>query len=560
MNLPYAIIDTVDGPKTWLRWITLAAAVFLLNASLTFLNAWPTPAIRWRGALSIELAVLILVLAWASQPLGPPSRAALRWLGALWVLLVLGHYADVTAPALYGREINLYWDLRFVPAVVALLARPERLWIVALAAVAALLILVLLYRLLRWGLGRIGDAMADASERRTLAAIAAVIAALFVGQRMNAAMRGPLPPGAHVPGDIAFPGPVIQTYMHQARLMAATLSGSRSLARSPSMNSDLALVRGADVLLVFLESYGAVSYERPEFAARLAESRAQLEAAIHDTHRDVVSAYVESPTFGGSSWLAHISLLSGVDVRDHDTNAVLMTQKRDTLVTTFERHGYRTVALMPGTWQDWPEGSFYGFDEIYSGARLDYRGPPFGWWDMTDQFAIARIDALEVNRPSRAPLFVFFPTISTHIPFTPTPPYQPDWPRMLTDRPYDDAALDRAYNRQPDWLNLGPSYADALAYAYETLTGYLRMHADSDFVMILLGDHQPAAAVTGEGAPWDVPVHVVASRHPILDRLLAHGFRPGLMPERPRIGRMHGLARVLLDALGDREPAVTRAP
>jgi len=45
---------------------------------------------------------------------------------------------------------------------------------------------------------------------------------------------------------------------------------------------------------------------------------------------------------------------------------------------------------MPGLWQNWPEGSFYKFDEIYGGARLDYRGPTFGWWDMTDQFVLAR--------------------------------------------------------------------------------------------------------------------------------------------------------------------------
>ena len=84
------------------------------------------------------------------------------------------------------------------------------------------------------------------------------------------------------------------------------------------MDADLALVRGADVFLVFIESYGAVSYERPEFAPHLAASRAALERG-HPRHRpESVSAFVESPTFGGSSWLAHISLLSGVEVRDAD--------------------------------------------------------------------------------------------------------------------------------------------------------------------------------------------------------------------------------------------------
>ena len=49
---------------------------------------------------------------------------------------------------------------------------------------------------------------------------------------------------------------------------------------------------------------------------------------------------------------------------------------------------------MPGLHESWPEGAFYGFNEIYDEDRLDYRGPPFGWWSVPDQFVIARMDAL----------------------------------------------------------------------------------------------------------------------------------------------------------------------
>jgi len=165
---------------------------------------------------------------------------------------------------------------------------------------------------------------------------------------------------------------------------------------------------------------------------------------------------------------------------------------------------------------------------------------------------------LDVNRAPRPPLFVFFPAISTHIPFTPTPPYQPDWARMLTAEPYDQADVNRAYLRQPDWMDLGPSYADALSYMYQSLTGYLRLRADRDFVMILIGDHQPAAAVSGEGAPWHVPVHIIANRRLVLDRLIEHGFRARLTPARPALGPMHLLTSTLLDAFGNRESVVSR--
>ena len=50
-------------PGSWTAWPALAAALVLLNASLTFGNVWPTPKIRWENALSVELAVCVLLLA-----------------------------------------------------------------------------------------------------------------------------------------------------------------------------------------------------------------------------------------------------------------------------------------------------------------------------------------------------------------------------------------------------------------------------------------------------------------------------------------------------------------
>ena len=113
----------------------------LLDVAVTFGNIWPTPAIRWQGELSVELASFLLLLVIARRWLGPPSRAALGWLSVLWVLLVIGRYVDVTAPALYGREINLYWDLRYVPDVVSMLVRAAPLWLGLLVAMSTVLLL-----------------------------------------------------------------------------------------------------------------------------------------------------------------------------------------------------------------------------------------------------------------------------------------------------------------------------------------------------------------------------------------------------------------------------------
>jgi len=75
-------------------------------------------------------------------------------------------------------------------------------------------------------------------------------------------------------------------------------------------------------------------------------------------------------------------------------------------------------------------------------------------------------------------------------------------------------------------------------------------------VIIVIGDHQPPAAVSGRGASWRVPVHVITRGPHILRRLVDHGFTEGLMPQQPAIASMHALLPILLDAFD--EPTTAR--
>jgi hypothetical protein len=537
------------------RALLLAAALLLLDVSVTFENVWPTPAVRWWGGVSIELAVCLVVMAALTWRRGRQlSRSAIAWLSIAWTALVLGRYAKVTAPALYGRDINLYWDLRYMPDVAAMITRVTPLWVIVGILAAVAVVLWLVWRVIRWAWSGVGAALAAPTERRVLAATAIAVVAFFAISRVANSSKSWvfLVEGYKDDDSWLFPAPVTATYAHQIRLAAETFASTGPLAATPAMNSDLSRVRGADVFVVFIESYGATAYTRPEIAAPLTASRTLLASAVHDTNRSVVSAYVESPTYGGSSWLAHISLLSGIEVREAGTNARLMIEHRDTMVRAFGRESFRTVALMPGLRGPWPEGSFYGFDTIYGAERLAYAGPEFGWFAVPDQFALHRLDALEFDRPSRQPLFVFFPTISSHFPFSPTPPYQPDWRRMSTSDPYDGPDLVRAYARQPDWEHFAPDYVEAMAYEFSWMAGYLREHAGADVVLIVLGDHQPPALVSGAGASWNVPVHIITSRPDLVRRLETSGFRQGLAPAQQAIGRMHTLLPLLLDAFGNR--------
>ena len=525
----------------WRQMLGLVCALFGLNVALTLQDVWPTPGVQWAGEVSVELAALLLLLAICARL----RKAALRgWapaLAALMLVLTLGRYAAITAPALYGRPINLYWDFEHVGNVGGMLGRVAPWWAVAGLVLVVVLLLTLLFAALVWCWRRVLDGLAQQRVAWGLSAVALAVLAGFAVQRAAGLPLGTPP----------FTEPVVHTYGVQLRLVLNGLSGrdgSGELPASPDLQSGLSALQGADVLLLFLESYGSSTYDNPAFHAGLAPARAQLLQSINDTGRSVTSAFVTSPTFGGNSWLAHLSLMSGIQVTEPGRYALLMTQTRDTLATAFREHGYRTGAMMPGLRLAWPEGSFYHFDTIHDSRSLAYQGPPFGWFVIPDQYSLARLDELELQPRPRAPVFAMFPTLSTHLPFRPTPPYQPDWQRLSTAQPYDALPLRAALAETPDWFDMGRSYVGAMDYATRLLAGYLHERPDPSLVLVVLGDHQPAANVSGEGASWDVPVHVITGNTKVLAALREAGFVNGLEPQRQSLGEMSTLAPLLLRA------------
>jgi hypothetical protein len=458
----------------------------------------------------------------------------------VWLGLVAGRYLDVTGPGLYGREFNLYWDAAHLGNVAAMLAAVVPAWAIVLGVVVTVVAVAGAFLATRAAWTRVATAVTQPAWRRVLVGVAGALVVTF------AAQDGPWTPG------VPFASPVSLAYVRQARFVGALSNPFRAsppLKGSPPMDGPFAALDRADVVLAFVEAYGVVTCDNPVFARALAGPREALTAAVHEAGRTVVSARVESPTFGASSWLAHLSLLTGIEVRDQYTYVSVMASSRDSLPRAFRRQGYRSIAVMPGMRQPWPEGAFYGFDEIYGHHQLEYAGPRFGWWSIPDQYALARLDALELRDTERPPRFVVFPTGTTHAPFGPVPPYQPDWPKVLGPAAFSADEVEHAFANPPDLANLSPSYARAVGYALTTFAGYVREHAGDRMVLILIGDHQPIAAVTGPGASRDVPIHVIASPGATVDRLRAAGFVDGLTPPGPTLTRMHALVPILMDAL-----------
>jgi hypothetical protein len=537
-------------PASSMPWRRVAAgvlALLFLNGMLSFSTWWPTPGIVPDHRLAPEFVWLWLALLALVGIFGRLPRAAAALLGAAYTVLVLGRYVDVTTPALFGREVNLYWDVPQIPRFLWVTAQDHGAWISAAAVAVVALLLWALYRLLRLAIAVAGREAAPYALRARWAWLATAAAVALVGANY-AGVRATWP---------VVSKPVVPTYWRQAQLLAAAASPERlaaTLPRSAALDAALSAPRrvalgglgGRDVYLIFMESVGAVTYDNPRAAAQLAPARARLAEDIAAGGRQVVSAFLRSPTIGGASDLAHMALLSGIDLADPRRHDLLLTTHRPTLLTLFRNHGYRTFGLYPAVAWQWPERAYYGFDVYLDGPALDYRGPPLGFWKIPDQFALARFEQMFPRDVAEPPRLVLFATITCHLPFSPVPPYQPDWQRVLTEAPFDAAEVARALAERPNWLDMFPDYLRMVEYTYRWLGGFLRQHEPRETVFVLIGDHQPAANVSGEGAPWDVPVHVVTRDAEILARFAAQGFRPGLEPPRAPLGGMHDLTAMLL--------------
>jgi len=536
--------------------VAVAAAALLINGLLSMRNLWPTPLVVPDARLAPEavLAWCVLLVAVRAGRAGPRACAVLA---VATLALVVGRYADVTVPALFGRSLNLYWDGRQIPRFVSVIAQHGSVPFAVATVLGALGALgvagVLLYRALRWS-WRVLARHAAPRALRSRTAMLATGAALALVVANYAGVRATWP---------VVSKPVLPTWIRQADLLITAFSPSRlaaALPASPAFDGGLSALRGADVSLVFLESYGAVAYDDAELHRRLAPGRARVVAAAADSGRRVVSAFVTSPTIAGASELAHLGLLSGLDLSDPLRHDLLLTTERPSLVSHFRRHGWRTYGLYPALSWDWPERSHYGFDVFLDGRDLGWTGPKLGPWWIPDQYTIARFEQRFPASGDAPPRLLFFPTITSHAPFVPVPPYQPDWARMLSDAPYDAAEAARALAQRVDWLDMRPGYAGMIAYTYDWVAGWLARPRPRRELVLMLGDHQPTSGVTGPGARWDVPVHVVSDDPELLERFVAAGFVPGMEPAPAAIGALHELTALLLSVLDGRPaPSVKRS-
>jgi phosphatidylglycerophosphate synthase len=305
-------------------------------------------------------------------------------------------------------------------------------------------------------------------------------------------------------------------------------------------------LRGKDVLLVFVESYGRLALEgssvSPGIRAVVHAGTQQLEAAGFSAR----SGWLTSSTFGGGSWLAHATLQSGIWVNSPGRYDELVGSDRLTLTKAFGRAGWRTVADMPADSRDWPEGtSFYRYDKLYDSRNLGYRGPRYAFAPMPDQYVLLALHRLELAKRQRRPVFAEVDLVSSHAPWTRIPPLV-DWSRVG-----DGSIFNRLPVDETGRSSLRRGYGRSIEYTLRALFSFVEHYGRKDLVLVVLGDHQPSRVVTGTRPGHDVPISIIAHDSAVLGRIDGWGWVDGMRPgPRAPVWRMSAFRDRFLDAFG----------
>lgn len=306
-----------------------------------------------------------------------------------------------------------------------------------------------------------------------------------------------------------------------------------ALARGAADPSGLlAALKGKDVLLVFVESYGRVALEDPALAPGVSAVLKDGTASLNAEGFSARSAFLTSPTFGGISWLAHSTLQSGLWVDSQQRYNQLLTSNRLTLSGAFKQAGWRTVSDIPSDTIDWPQGArFYHYDALYDSRNVGYRGPNFSYATMPDQYALAAFARLELDRAGRPPVMAEIDLVSSHTPWTPLPRLVP-WSQVGDGSIFNGMP---AQGPTPESVSANPArvkslYGQSIEYSLGSIFSFVAAHPDPNLVMVVLGDHQPNAQVSGTAAGHDVPVSIIARDPSVLKHISAWDWQEGMLP------------------------------
>jgi phosphatidylglycerophosphate synthase len=290
-------------------------------------------------------------------------------------------------------------------------------------------------------------------------------------------------------------------------------------------------LRGKDVIVAFVESYGQVAVQGSTFSPAIDSVLHQQNGMLTSAGWSTQSAWLTSPTFGGISWLAHSTLESGLWVDSNQRYNELLDSQRFTLSDAFKRAGWHTVADDPSDNTTWKPGTtFYHYDQLFNSLNVGYKGPRYSYSTMPDQYTLSEFQRNELT-PGHKPVMAEIDLTSSHIPWAPLPTMVP-WNKLGNGSIFypEHAKAETATQVWRSNNTVKQFYGQSIQYSMTALTSWVTELNDPNLVLIVLGDHQPHTSVSGPGATHDVPISIITRAPSVLKQMSSWHWQNGLLP------------------------------
>jgi phosphatidylglycerophosphate synthase len=292
-------------------------------------------------------------------------------------------------------------------------------------------------------------------------------------------------------------------------------------------------LRGKDVVLLFVESYGQVAVQGSSFSPRIDRVLDRGNAQLRDAGFSSRSAWLTSPTFGGISWLAHSTFHSGVRVDTQRLYDHLIKTNRFTLSQAFKRAGWRAVDVVPSNNRTWTPGTtFYHYDKVYDSRDLGYKGPRFGYPTMPDQYTLLALRRKELAARKRRPVFAEVDLLSSHFPWTRIPRLIP-WGDVGDGSVFNDVPVEKASQGAllRNAKKARTAFGHSIEYSMRTVFSFVQRYGNKNTVFVVLGDHQPHTVISGQGATHEVPISVIAKDPKVTAQMRGWAWQDGVRPD-----------------------------
>lgn len=442
---------------------------------------------------------------------------------AILGLAVLLRMADIGSRIAFDRRFSPLVEWHLIGDGWNLASQQVGLVEAGFALVLALALLAVLLLLLYIGLGSVGRLSGKTGKQVGVISAALLAVGVLALWFQDADTEGLGVQASFVPELVDRSKDMQRSIVDQQSFIAELIVDPVSISDPPRFSA----LAGLDVAFVFIESYGQSFLADEDLGLIAADRLASMERQIKDAGLHVRSGWMTSPVRGGRSWLTHASFASGLEISNQARFDRLVSSDRASLYSLFGQAGWHTVGLVPAIREAWPEGAWYGFDEIYDFQRLNYQGQAFGWVTMPDQYTLSTFEQT-IRQPTERPVMAEIALISSHAPWTPLPELVP-WESVG-----DGSVFDGSYRfgEPMTWNNrvrVREMYAKSLDYSLATVGEYLARHGKGA-LFVVHGDHQPASIIAGWGKTADVPIHIVSEDLALLDRLPTEVFTPGMMP------------------------------